>query len=144
MLCFSGFELYSLWVPLCIFCPATVNGDREHLPCIMRKLISLCLKERLRNMKTLGNTQLILACSRRSHSGEQCEVKRSAKNKNEKGGGVREALPSPPLLFIAFFTSHPSPLSERLEQAKLIFTAGGTAKKRLADVPRSPLARCLI
>ena len=26
-------------------------------------------------------------------------------------------LPSPPLLFIAIFTSHRSPLSERLEQA---------------------------
>ena len=38
----------------------------------------------------------ILACSRRSDSGE---------------------LPSPHLLFIAFFTSHCSPLSERLEQA---------------------------
>ena len=29
----------------------------------------------------------------------------------------RTSLPSPPLLFIAFFTSHRSPLSERLEQA---------------------------
>ena len=29
------------------------------------------------------------------------------------------SLPSPPLLFIAFFTSHRSPLSERLEQASL-------------------------
>ena len=47
----------------------------------------------------------MVACSRRSDSGEQCEVKRSA------------SLPSPPLLFIAFFTSHRSPLSERLEQA---------------------------
>ena len=39
-----------------------------------------------------------LACSRRSDSGERCEVKRSAKK--------------------AFFTSHRSPLSERLEQAR--------------------------
>ena len=31
----------------------------------------------------------------------------------------RASLPSPPLLFIAFFTSHRSPLSERLEQAIL-------------------------
>ena len=29
------------------------------------------------------------------------------------------SLPSPPLLFIAIFTSHRSPLSERLEQANL-------------------------
>ena len=37
-------------------------------------------------------------------------------------------LPSPPLLFIAIFTSHRSPLSERLEQAKFkdtwIFSRG--------------------
>ena len=31
--------------------------------------------------------------------------------------GSRTSLPSPPLLFIAFFTLHRSPLSERLEQA---------------------------
>ena len=31
--------------------------------------------------------------------------------------GSRTSLPSPPLLFIGFFTSHRSPLSERLEQA---------------------------
>ena len=30
-----------------------------------------------------------------------------------------QALPSPPLLFIAFFTLHRPPLSERLEQARL-------------------------
>ena len=43
-----------------------------------------------------------IACSRRSDSGERCEV---------------TSLPSPPLLFIAFFTPQRSPLSERLEQA---------------------------
>ena len=31
--------------------------------------------------------------------------------------GSRTSLPSPPLLFIAFFTLHRSPLSESLEQA---------------------------
>ena len=35
----------------------------------------------------------------------------------------RTSLPSPPLLFIAFFTSHRSPLSERLEQAITKHTA---------------------
>ena len=30
----------------------------------------------------------------------------------------RTSLPSPPLLFIAFFIPHRSPLSERLEQAR--------------------------
>ena len=49
-----------------------------------------------------------VACSRRSDSGERCEVKRSAKNKSVGGGQV-----------IAFFTSHRSPLSERLEQARV-------------------------
>ena len=42
------------------------------------------------------------------------------KNKSEGGGEVREEThlsPQPPLLFIAFFTLHRSPLSERLEQA---------------------------
>ena len=32
----------------------------------------------------------------------------------------RTSPPSPPLLFIAFFTSHRFPLSERLEQAKVL------------------------
>ena len=50
---------------------------------------------------TLRRIHKPFACSRRSDSGERCEVKRSAKK----------------LLFIAFFTSHCSPLSERLEQA---------------------------
>ena len=52
-----------------------------------------------------------IACSRRSDSGERCEVKRSAKKIKAREGA------SPPLLFIAIFTSHRSPLSERLEQA---------------------------
>ena len=65
----------------------------------------------------------LLACSRRSDSGERCEVKGARKNKSEGGGEVREgtSLPSPPLLFISFFTSHRSPLSERLEQARALF-----------------------
>ena len=41
---------------------------------------------------------------------ERTSVKNSYKNS-------RTSLPNPPLLFIAFFTSHRSPLSERLEQA---------------------------
>ena len=63
-----------------------------------------------------------IAWSRRSDSGERCKVKGTRKNKNEGWGEVREGTerlsPVPPLLFIAFFTSHRSPLSERLEQAK--------------------------
>ena len=62
-----------------------------------------------------------LACSRRSDSGERCEVKRSAKKLNAREGERWERFPhlspSSPLLFIDFFTSHRSPLSERLEQA---------------------------
>ena len=36
---------------------------------------------------------------------------------NRLSGGIDRLSPSPPLLFIAFFSSHRSPLSERLEQA---------------------------
>ena len=68
----------------------------------------------------------VLACSRRSDSGERCEVKRSGKKikareeERWEREGSRTSLPSPPLLFIAFFTSHRSPLSERLEQASSV------------------------
>ena len=53
--------------------------------------------------------------------GSGAKKKGARKNKSEGGGEVREgtSLPSPPLLFIAIFTSHRSPLSERLEQAIL-------------------------
>ena len=34
-----------------------------------------------------------LACSRRSDSGERCEVKGARKNKSEGGGEVREGTP---------------------------------------------------
>ena len=51
------------------------------------------------------------------------KYKRARKNKSKGGGEVREgsraSLPSPPLLYIAFFTSLRSPQSERLEQATL-------------------------
>ena len=36
---------------------------------------------------------LIVACSRRSDSGERCEVKGARKNKSEGGGEVREGTP---------------------------------------------------
>ena len=57
-------------------------------------------------------------------SGERCEVKRSAKK-------IKPLSPVPPLLFIAIFTSHRSPLSERLEQATV-----GTAANILSCVCR--------
>ena len=53
-----------------------------------------------------------LACSKRSDSGERCEVKKAMKS---RGG-----LPLPRFYFFALlFTSHRSPLSERLEQANV-------------------------
>ena len=52
-------------------------------------------------------------------------MKRSAKKIKAREG----ALPSPPLLFIAFFTSHRSPLSEGLEQAKTSRGLGRREKK---------------
>ena len=63
--------------------------------------------------------------------------KEREKNKSEGGGEVREgtltSLPSPPLLFIAIFTSHRSPLSERLEQA----TFSGTVELKVVLSTRS-------
>ena len=58
-----------------------------------------------------------LACSKRSDSGERCEVKKAMKS---RGGLGREVpLPLPRFYFFALlFISHRSPLSERLEQAK--------------------------
>ena len=47
--------------------------------------------------------------------GSGAKKKGARKNKSEGGGG---GSPQPPLLFIAIFTSHRSPLPERLEQAK--------------------------
>ena len=79
-----------------------------------------CTFARSQKLRRYNRSWCELACSRRSVSGEQCEVKRSAKKeKRGRGRGERgSSLPSPPLLFIAFFTSHRSPLSERLEQAR--------------------------
>ena len=57
-------------------------------------------------IRPAGNS---LACSKRSDSGERCEVKKAMKSR----GGL------PCFYFFALlFTSHRSPLSERLEQAR--------------------------
>ena len=57
----------------------------------------------------------LLACSKRSDSGERCEVKKAMK---VEGGLGREVLLLPRFYFFALlFTSHRSPLSERLEKA---------------------------
>ena len=56
-----------------------------------------------------------IVCSKRSDSGERCEVKKAMKS---RGGLGREVLLLPRFYFFALlFTSHRSPLSERLEQA---------------------------
>ena len=68
-------------------------------------------REQNRNNKPMERERL--ACSKRSDSGERCEVKKAMKN---RGGLGRE----PSLYFFALlFTSQRSPLSERLEQAHL-------------------------
>ena len=63
----------------------------------------------------------LLACSKRSDSGERCEVRKAMKSRGGLGREVREPFLTPPppslLFFRAPFTSHQSPLSERLEQA---------------------------
>ena len=71
-----------------------------------RKSKEVCIKTR--------STSVSLACSKRSDSGERCEVKKGMKSR----GGLGSTSPPPSLLFFrAPFTSHRSPLSERLEQA---------------------------
>ena len=56
-----------------------------------------------------------LACSKRSDSGERCEVKKAMKS---RGGLERGSLSHSLLHFFALlFTSHRSPLSERQELA---------------------------
>ena len=67
---------------------------------------------------------LVLACSKRSDSGERCRVKKAMKSRGGLGREVR--FPLSPLLLPRFyffalpFTSHRSPLSECLEQATLV------------------------
>ena len=82
---------------------------------------------------------LILACSKRSDSGERCEVKKAMKSRGELGREVRfplSPLPLPRFYFFALlFTSHRSPLSERPEQATLIY--GRHSKESLPSLPLS-------
>ena len=65
---------------------------------------------------------MVLACSKRSDSGERCEVKKAMKSRGGLGREVpRSPLPLPRFYFFALlFTSHRSPLSERLEQATMV------------------------
>ena len=62
-------------------------------------------------IRNVGRSPGCLACSKRSDSGERCGVKKAMKS---RGG----PLLLPRFYFFALlFTSHRSPLSERLEQA---------------------------
>ena len=71
-----------------------------------------------------------VACSKRSDSGERCEIKKAMKSR----GGL-SPLPLPRFYFFALlFTSRRSPLSERLEQATTEdTTATGQCKTQTAD-----------
>ena len=60
----------------------------------------------------------VVACSKRSDSGERCRVKKAIKSRGGLGREGLSPLPLPRFYFLALlFTSHRSPLSERLEQA---------------------------
>ena len=68
-------------------------------------------REQNRNNKRAERERL--ACSKRSDSGERCEVKKARKVEGDS------PLPLPRFYFFALlFTWHRSPLSERLEQAR--------------------------
>ena len=67
-------------------------------------------------LETACRTGVALACSKSSDSGERCEVKKAMKSR----GGL-SPLPLPRFYFFALlFTSHRSPVSERLEQARVV------------------------
>ena len=77
------------------------------------------MKTREQNRNNKPTERERLACSKRSDSGERCEVKKAMKS---RGGLGREVLLLPRFYFFALlFTSHRSPLSERLEQARVRF-----------------------
>ena len=63
-------------------------------------------------------TSVIVACSKRSDSGERCEVKKAMKSR----GGLPRFY-----FFALLFSSHRSPLSECLEQASVIGSPANTA-----------------
>ena len=80
--------------------------------------------------------QFWLACSKRSDSGERCEIKIAMKSRGGLGREVREPSLTSPLprfyFFALLFSSHRSPLSERLEQAKFWFDKFSWLTVRLA------------
>ena len=72
-----------------------------------------------------NRTWSVLACSKRSDSGERCGVEKAMKS---RGGLGREV---PRFYFFALpFTLHRSPLSERLEQARSVFIEEYTVRVR--------------
>ena len=67
---------------------------------------------------TSQSSSVPLACSKRSDSGERCRVKKAMKSRGGLGREVPLLLPRF-YFFALLFTSHRSPLSERLEQASV-------------------------
>ena len=65
------------------------------------------------------NVRRNVACSKRSDSGERCEVKIAIKSRGGLSPLTSHLSRSLAFIFFALlFTSHRSPLSERLEQAR--------------------------
>ena len=60
-----------------------------------------------------------VACSKRSDSGERCGVKKAMKSRGGLGSPLSPLLLPRFYFFALLFTSHRSPLSERLEQASI-------------------------
>ena len=85
------------------------------------------LKTAVLQTRVACSAGVFLACSKRSDSGERCEVKIAMKSRGGLGREVRELTsPLPRFYFFALlFSSHRSPLSERLEQAS-VFWVGET------------------
>ena len=82
---------------------------------------------------------MYIACSKRSDSGEQCEVTKAMKSIGGLGREVRFYF------FALLFTSHRSPLFERLEQANMYKTILASLKiPTTPPPPQSPITFLMV
>ena len=100
--------------------PVVRSDDRKYVCCSQANTCVPGVNFRIKREKGL------IACSKRSDSGERCGVEKAMKSRGGLGREVR--FPLSPLLLPRFyffalpFTLHRSPLSERLEQATGLIT----------------------
>ena len=81
---------------------------------------------------------MYIACSKRSDSGEQCEVKKAMKSRGGLGREVRFYF------FALLFTLHRSPLFERLEQANMYNKILASLKIPTTPPPPPPITFLMV